>query len=68
MTTLDLEAIAELVAKQVLRGEGISTTDVLHAIREATVEISLADWIEGRPSDRPCADAPGSTSDTSCGK
>jgi hypothetical protein len=46
----DLNFVAQLVAKDILRGENISVTDVLRAIREHTVEIPLAEWVEEAPT------------------
>lgn len=50
LNVVDLRAVAELVARQVLRGEGISVTDVLTAIKQHTAVIPLAEWVEGAPT------------------
>jgi hypothetical protein len=44
-----IQAAAELVAEHVLRGEGISVTDVLVAINDYTATIPLAEWIADAP-------------------
>lgn len=50
LAAIDMQGVAELVAKEILRGEGISVTDTLNAIRENTAAIPLAEWIEGAPT------------------
>ena len=46
----DPQAVAEIVARHVLRGEGISVTDVLLAIHEFTAAIPLAEWVQDAPT------------------
>jgi hypothetical protein len=47
---VNLQAVAEMVSKDILRGEGISVTDVLTAIEEHTAAAPLAEWLGDPPT------------------
>lgn len=47
---VDLQAVAELVSRDILRSEGISVTDVLTAIEEHTAAAPLAEWLGDSPT------------------
>jgi hypothetical protein len=49
LADFDLQAVADVVA-DILRGENISATDVLVAIRKHTTTIPLAEWLEDPPT------------------
>lgn len=49
LDTVDLQAIAEIVSREVLEGEGISRTDVLTAIKGYTAVIPLREWVGAAP-------------------
>jgi hypothetical protein len=42
---VNLQDVAEVVSRDILRGEGISVTDVLIAIQEHTAAAPLAEWL-----------------------
>jgi hypothetical protein len=46
LAAVDLMVVAETVAWEILRGEGISVTDVLTAIKEYTAVLPLEEWID----------------------
>lgn len=50
LAELDMQPIAEAVAWFALRGEGISVTDVLTAIKEHTAVVPLAEWLGEAPT------------------
>ena len=50
LDVVDLQAVAEIVARQVLRGESISPTDVLTSIKIHTSVVPLGEWVGEAPT------------------